>query len=36
MPFLDEYVICNIGLSDVNAVAATLHHKVKSNRTYVA
>jgi hypothetical protein len=35
MPFLDEYVICNIGLSDVNAVAATLHDQVTS-RMYIA
>jgi putative nucleotidyltransferase with HDIG domain len=36
VPFLDEHVICNIGPSDIDHIAATLHHKVTSNRTYSA
>jgi len=36
VPFLDEHVICNIGPTDLDAIAAMLHHKSNHNRTYSA
>jgi putative nucleotidyltransferase with HDIG domain len=34
--FLDDHVVCNIGPSDIDHIAAMLHHKVTSNRMYSA
>jgi hypothetical protein len=33
-PFLDSRLICNIAPSDVDQLAATLHHRLTNGRVY--
>jgi putative nucleotidyltransferase with HDIG domain len=35
-PFLDAHVACHIGASDIDHIAAMLHHKMTNNRSYSA